>query len=259
MHSNIAFPLLRKLVEAGDEKAKKVFKEEICKKLEGGSETVINYLMEQGYTKYLTHDELIFSLLDTNEYLTFTKMEQKLGKQIGLAQNEGDFGVMIRNGHVIYLLLRDIFLTTIPKEITLFLCLEYLDLRFNNISKVPNYIKDLKNLKILKLNNNQIEIIPEEIGELSMLEKLEIVNNLIGEIPRSIGKLKKLTHLNIARNLLRDLPQSIGGLDSLKSLNINSNKLNSLTDSITELKNLRELYASYNHLETIQGLKGLEK
>lgn len=58
LHSNLAFPLLKKLTEVGDPIAKKVFKTEIVERLESGSISVFTYLCEEGYLSYLEEDEL---------------------------------------------------------------------------------------------------------------------------------------------------------------------------------------------------------
>jgi GTPase SAR1 family protein len=58
MHRNLAFPLLKALVDAGDPLAKKVFKEEIALRLESGYPSVVRYLINQGYLSYLSKDEL---------------------------------------------------------------------------------------------------------------------------------------------------------------------------------------------------------
>jgi small GTP-binding protein len=58
MHRNLAFPLLKALVKAGDRLAKKVFKEEIAVRLESGYPSVLAYLIKQNYLKYLTRREL---------------------------------------------------------------------------------------------------------------------------------------------------------------------------------------------------------
>ena len=52
--SNIAFPLLRELVKAGDPMASKAFKEEIALRLESGYPSVVQYLLNQGYLRYFT-------------------------------------------------------------------------------------------------------------------------------------------------------------------------------------------------------------
>lgn len=63
LHRNIAFPLLKKLVDAGDQIARQVFKEEIAKRLLSGHQSVVKYLINEGYIEYLGVDELI-TLLD---------------------------------------------------------------------------------------------------------------------------------------------------------------------------------------------------
>ena len=58
LKSDLAFPLLKKLVDVGDIKAEKVFKEEIAKRLSSGYYNIIEYLFEQDYIKYLGNKEL---------------------------------------------------------------------------------------------------------------------------------------------------------------------------------------------------------
>jgi GTPase SAR1 family protein len=58
LHRNLAFPLLKALVDAGDRLAKRVFKEEIALRLESGYPSVVKYLVNQGYLDYLDKDEL---------------------------------------------------------------------------------------------------------------------------------------------------------------------------------------------------------
>ncbi|MFW9866826.1 MAG: hypothetical protein ACFFEN_12095 [Candidatus Thorarchaeota archaeon] len=55
--SNISFPLLRELNKKGDPLAKKIFKEEIALRLESAYPPVVEYLINQGYIKYLTSEE----------------------------------------------------------------------------------------------------------------------------------------------------------------------------------------------------------
>ena len=57
LHSNLAFPLLKKLTICGDPLAKKVFKEEIAKRIESGYLSVISYLIEENYLRFLSPEE----------------------------------------------------------------------------------------------------------------------------------------------------------------------------------------------------------
>lgn len=58
LHRNLAFPLLKALVDVEDPQARKVFKEEIALRFESGYPNVVLYLVSQGYLKYLDEDEL---------------------------------------------------------------------------------------------------------------------------------------------------------------------------------------------------------
>jgi hypothetical protein len=57
LHRNIAFPLLKKLTEVGDPKAKKRFKEEIAERYEKGGKQVQIFLEQEGYLNFLTKEE----------------------------------------------------------------------------------------------------------------------------------------------------------------------------------------------------------
>ena len=56
IHSNLAFPLLKKLNEIGDIKAKKIFKDEIGKRFEMGPDSVRQFLALEGYLDYLSRE-----------------------------------------------------------------------------------------------------------------------------------------------------------------------------------------------------------
>jgi len=66
LHRNLAFPLLKALVDAGDPIAKRKFKEEIALRYATGHPTVIRFLTQNGYLHYLTEDEFESMLLDIN-------------------------------------------------------------------------------------------------------------------------------------------------------------------------------------------------
>jgi len=67
LHRNLAFPLLKELVEAGDAKAKKVFKDEIGVRFASGYPPVMRYLFHEKYVDYLTPEEFS-TLLDELDY-----------------------------------------------------------------------------------------------------------------------------------------------------------------------------------------------
>jgi len=58
LHRTLAFPLLKKLVEVGDPKAKRAYKEELAYRLEANELNVVVYLIHGNYLKELSDDEL---------------------------------------------------------------------------------------------------------------------------------------------------------------------------------------------------------
>lgn len=78
IHSNLAFPLLKRLTNAGDPLAKRVFKDEIAKRFSSGYLPVINYLTEKKYLNYLTTDEVEVLLEDIREHMMITSDFDKM-------------------------------------------------------------------------------------------------------------------------------------------------------------------------------------
>ena len=72
LHSNLAFPLLKELTKAGDPKAKRVFKEEIAKRISSGYYPTIKYLILEGYIFFLTIEELLCTLDICRENLDYS-------------------------------------------------------------------------------------------------------------------------------------------------------------------------------------------
>ena len=67
LHSNLSFPLLKILSRVGDLVAKRVFKDEIIKRIESGYPPVIQYLFEEGYFEIFNEEELESMLLILND------------------------------------------------------------------------------------------------------------------------------------------------------------------------------------------------
>ncbi len=68
IHSNLSFPLLKKLSEIGDIQALRVFKEEIIYRFLNGTEKVQKDLIEEGYLDLIT-DEEKYSLIESTSDL----------------------------------------------------------------------------------------------------------------------------------------------------------------------------------------------
>jgi Leucine-rich repeat (LRR) protein len=58
LHRNIAFRLLKKLNDAGDPLAQKVYKQEIIKRMQSGSKNIIRYLINEYYLPALNTEEI---------------------------------------------------------------------------------------------------------------------------------------------------------------------------------------------------------
>jgi hypothetical protein len=77
LHSNLAFPLLRKLTEAGDKTAKQVFKTEIMKRFRSGNLNVMVFLIKEGFLDQLDIEESddLYRELD---FKTYKKLQELL-------------------------------------------------------------------------------------------------------------------------------------------------------------------------------------
>jgi len=78
LHSNLAFPLLKKLNKAGDPMAKKVFKEEIAKRFSMKYFTTMLFLIEENYLDYLTNEEIENLLENNKDFTEFNDDQVKL-------------------------------------------------------------------------------------------------------------------------------------------------------------------------------------
>ena len=70
LHSNLAFPLLKRLTEAGDPLAKRVFLEEIMKRYENGTKKTREFLELEGFLRYLPLDVQLHIVLNDDDYNT---------------------------------------------------------------------------------------------------------------------------------------------------------------------------------------------
>ncbi|GAH32500.1 unnamed protein product, partial [marine sediment metagenome] len=78
LHSNLAFPLLKKLTDVGDSLAKTVFKEEIVRRMKKGYGSTFLYLYDERYHNYLEREEFIDNILNPHDAETLKEIEQLL-------------------------------------------------------------------------------------------------------------------------------------------------------------------------------------
>lgn len=243
LHRNLAFPLLKKLTEIEDPLAKRVFKEEVAKRMESGHYSVMEYLREGGYLNYLNYEErysLIESLKSKNiktEYVEFKKgfYEFVINKKLDLRE-------------------RGIKEITDIKGLDTFTELEELYLYGNEISEIKG-LKHLKNLKKLDLSGNKITEI-KGLENLKNLEELILGGNKITEI-KGLEDHKNLRVLWITRNRI----EKISGLETLTSLvwlSLNGNQISKI-ENLDNLINLKSLSFWRNNIKEISGLENLLK
>ncbi|MHA1151040.1 MAG: leucine-rich repeat domain-containing protein, partial [Promethearchaeota archaeon] len=210
LHSNLAFPLLRQLTEAGDPQAKRVFKEEIAKRLVSNYNPVVDYLKEEDYLKYLSHEDLILSLLETEEAEAILSIERSIKKEFDILFNLNEVTtspyILIKHRHVNTISLRKSKLSEVPSDLVYFVHLVELNLTNNLISKLPEWIIDLKNLRYFYFPENKIKFLPEWIGKLKNLRELDISYNPIEKLPDSIQNLKKIKILEIEACPIKSFP-----------------------------------------------------
>jgi len=251
LHSNISFPLLKELTEAGDHLARKVFKDEIAKRYDTGIESVRTFLEKGGYLKFLTKEEF-YSLIDSNaEYEALKYLE----KEYDVKRYQLD----IRNGRIIKLGLGGRNLKKLPEIIKRFEFLEDLNIAGNNLDAFPNWIGEFKHLKVLRFNNNKSDklvTLPNSIGDLSSLEELIGFNNNLKWLPESFGNLSSLKKVDLHNNKLEMLPDSIGNLENLEELNLKSNKIKKIPESISNLMSIKTLDFAKNEIKIVPVLMG---
>ncbi|MBA7605246.1 hypothetical protein ES703_12376 [subsurface metagenome] len=268
LHSNLAFPLLKKLTEIGDPKAQKVFKEEILKRLESDFPPVIHYLIKEKFISNIARQDLFFSILDAEEAEVVLELEKLLDTKYQIDNTNENLeevksSLSFENKKITRLQLVGHGLKTLPENVEQLKQLRYLYLNGNDFRILPEWIGAFKNLKVLDVMSCDLESLPKATGNLNLLRYLNVTNNYLKEFPDSIGKLINLSELHGEINSLKSLPDSIGLLKNLESLYLSENSINSIPDSIGNLINLKILDLELNKLEslpnTLQELINLER
>jgi len=271
LHRNLAFPLLKKLTEAGDPLAGKVFKEEIAKRLEKSSPTVIEYLINEKYFNFLNQEE-IESLLEKSESKLLENLVS-LGYVVlkGVLFKRDKFRLRVNPGRKAKNIeeIKGLKFHTDLKELDLWsnqiseitgletlINLETLIIRGNQIREIKG-LEPLANLKELILSSNQIteikgventpnlEVLYLDKNQISEIKGLESIPNLIilslrgnqiTEI-KGLKTLKKLTHLDLGRTKLTDksVSDAIEEFKALKALESLSLRDNDISAEVLEM------------------------
>ncbi len=267
LHSNLSFPLLKKLTELGDSKAKKVFKQEIAKSIERGNQKTLLFLKYNEYLNFLNHEEIVCASLVPEEAEIILELEQLINRKIECMSLKDDLAnysdiypyYNAQGNHVIILDLSNCKLSEIPEIIARLKKIKELHLGGNDLLTIPETIRKLKNLEMLSLWNNKIQILPEWIAELKSLKTLHLSYNQIEIIPKLIGNMKSLKELALDSNKLTIIPEAIRKLKNLEMLGLSNNKIQILPEWICELEALKSLNIRNNYIKDIpENLKKLE-
>jgi hypothetical protein len=276
LHSNLAFPLLRRLSEAGDLLAKKIFQKEIIKRYESGTKTTREFLDLEGFLYELPLDIRLHLTLENDDFNAFVGLTEEIppleeeGKVFNTSMIEilsgriDDGMIKIQDRRVVELNLRNLKIQEFPKSILKFKYLRTLILENNKLSSLPpdliqlenleeawlennklrnlpQSICNLRNLKTLRLGANEISNLPYEIGNLKELNFLQISGNFLKRLPDSICKLKKLENLIINRNNLKEIPECFANMESLKVINVRNNPFKELPEALKRLKESKNI------------------
>ena len=241
LHRNIAFPLLKALVDAGDPIAKRKFKEEIALRYATGHPTVIRFLTQNGYLHYLTEDEFESLLIDIDfpsidEYSR--KIIPKLDKALDpesikqIRQYTSTFINKFRFKYKYLILLKA--LEKVP------------DKRQEFVEIIYNKYKNVRSFPILKfLNKAQINFNKLDLKIISYSERL------IGLILDSKTNLK-----NKMIEKIEDIKGFEEFSEDIEEIDLSNNRINKII-GLENLKNLKKLYLKNNYIEKIEGLENL--
>ena len=129
--------------------------------------------------------------------------------------------------------------------------LEYLDIRFNKVTKLPDNVSVCLRMKTLRVSHNKIRRLNRAIGALAMMTTLDVSHNILRRLPSSVVQCKSLEYLECEHNELLSLPIDVGLLCNLQEIRTNNNKLSQLPLSIHVLQKLRTIRFHMNPLTNI--------
>lgn len=258
LHSNLAFPLLKELYEAGDPIAIRVFREEIAQRFSSTHQNTILFLLENNYQLFLTPEELDIM------YQNLLPNKQELVKNFILnkfVDHKTDNELRNRFFEQMRVLcsreeLRKYQFVTINEKKYFVekggLMINGKENTIDSISQIEGLSK-LKDLKRLRIHHSGITS-TDGLEQLDMLEHLSLVVNKIESIS-GLGTLIKLKKLEVSSNQI-EVISGLGTLKSLEELYLSNNKITEIK-GLTSLKNVKKLILRSNVINEIKGLDNL--
>jgi len=244
LHRNLAFPLLKRLSDVGDQLAKNRIKEEIALRYASGHETVMTFLADNGYLKYLSRDELEYLLDDNKLPIISTLARSSIDITMALESDS----VNVRLMRLIREASRYIGFQDIPFIIS------HLNKDFSDKSQeiLVNFIfthfRSQKDFPLIEFLNNHIEFF-KEIN----LNSIMYDDKIIGFLGENILNLREKGVKNV--NDIR-LPED--ECLKIEEIDLSNNLINEL-DGIQKFSNVRRLKLNNNKIYNIDVLNNLEQ
>ena len=289
LHRNLAFPLLKALTEAGDQKAKKAFEEEIALRMDDGDLKVIAYLLEEGYVRQLEREaqELFFyesHALIRKNIQTALKIEDSTRKYAlltlkGLVELGDETAKKIsieefnnkrkRNNLSEYdLIVKEKYYKYLDRETMLNILLENIDAKA--IHKL-DIIVDQRWLEFkAKLNYETLTV--EKYPNSFRKESLTLNPNIIYNSKITLDSYEfevmdnRVTNLSLCAPTefkLLTFPEPLLELIALQKLDLSFNLIAEIPESLAILRKLRLLNLNFNYIrilpESIGELELLER
>lgn len=254
IHSSVGFPILKELAELGDLRAKRVFKEEIVKRFLSGNRNVQEYLILEGYIRFLSSLER--DVLLGKESLRFKSLESHIGHRIEIITScKNLYGATIQDRSVTGLRLHGEYnkpkIKLFPYQIKHFKNLETLYLEHFSTLTIPKWIGNLRNLKILRLIKSKLIEVPISIGKLKNVEYLSLILNYLDRLPKEIESLENLKELDLSYNQFKNFPKEILGLNQLEDLDLSNNQIKVIPPEIGFMHSLRAIGLSSNPISSL--------
>jgi len=280
LHSNIAFPLLKKLTDVGDFMAQRVFKDEIAERLTNLHTNVAQYLIQENYLEYFNREETellmeilyeqidkkfkkkhglnlddteieaLLSIIKTNIINSKAFLINRL-KHVETINKDTRMGFSYDNKRIIALGFNGCGLKVLPSSIGNLKGMIKLDLSVNHLINLPNEIGNLSNLREFNLDHNIIQFLPDSITKLNKLENLSIWGNQLRDLPKNMSEMISLRFLVLSSNLLEEFPKKISEFPNLETLDLSNNKINTIPVNISYLKSLKALWLNNNPIRKI--------
>jgi len=259
LHRNLAFPLLKTLVDAGDPQAKRVFKEQIALRIVSGYPSVVEFLSQQGYLKYLTKNELQ-TVSEDPQFITGL-----LDNFLYYKERSNHLTFFMRNASN---LLPNLFLYSFSNEkyqqLSNQLLTQIRQLRHTEQQQTVSKIID-------KLEDGEFYIDIEDIvnifgikfivscltpQQLNSLFQHKMFKNSLLKYESKIFFIENYEHLDLSGKQIKDITK-LEGLENFSQVTKVILDNNSLTDikGLEILKNIEELSLQHNRFKVLNGFE----